>query len=154
MKRFVLIAAALSTVLALGGALAHAYELLNKMPLPLEEYFIVQKAYRGWNSFSFILSIEMTSMIACLVLFWKDRLVRWCFAVALAMLIGSQAVFWAFTFPTNLATEQWTQIPENADALRAQWEYSHLAGAAMQLCAFTAILWALVARFDRRPSCG
>ena len=40
--------ALLSTALALGGALAHLFELPTKMSLPREHYFIVQTIYRGW----------------------------------------------------------------------------------------------------------
>jgi hypothetical protein len=37
----------LASALVLGPALAHLLELPNKIGLPREEYFIVQKAYRG-----------------------------------------------------------------------------------------------------------
>jgi hypothetical protein len=40
--------ALLTSALVLGPALAHLLELPNKIDLPREEYFIVQKAYRGW----------------------------------------------------------------------------------------------------------
>jgi hypothetical protein len=37
--------ALLATALALGGALAHALELPNKISMSREHYFIVQRAY-------------------------------------------------------------------------------------------------------------
>jgi hypothetical protein len=40
--------ALMATALALGAALAHALELPNKIVLSRDDYFVVQKAYRGW----------------------------------------------------------------------------------------------------------
>ena len=41
-----------------------------------------------------------------------------------------------FTQPVNAATQNWTVQPENWEALRAQWEYSHAANAAVNFLAF------------------
>src|SRR5215203_1102198 len=56
--------ALLSTGLALGGALAHLFELPNKIDLPREEYFVVQKAYRGWWQLAYLLAFQLVSMLA------------------------------------------------------------------------------------------
>ena len=53
------------------------------------------------------------------------------FVNALAILI-----FMLFTQPANAATQNWTVQPENWEALRAQWEYSHLVNAAVNFLAF------------------
>jgi hypothetical protein len=45
-------------------------------------------------------------------------------------------LFWIYTFPANKETLYWTVLPENWMALRAQWEYSHAAGAVLNLVAF------------------
>ena len=66
--------------------------------------------------------------------------------VALACLIAAQAVFWTWTFPANTATDQWTRIPENWAAFRDQWEYSHLAGAVLQLEVMAALVVAVLRR--------
>jgi hypothetical protein len=50
--------ALMATALALGAALAHAYALPNKIVLPDNEYFIAQKAYRGWNRLGFLLAVD------------------------------------------------------------------------------------------------
>ncbi len=121
----------LATALAMGGALAHALALPNKMMMDQTDYFAAQQAYRGWNQLAFLLSIEMTGMIALLVSYWRSRPIRWRIAAALIFLVLAQAVFWTFTFPANLATDSWQQIPPNWETLRSQWEYSHLAGAAL-----------------------
>src|SRR5829696_3810605 len=60
--------ALLSTGLALGGALAHLFELPNKIDLPLEEYFVVQKAYRGWWQLAYLLAFQLVSMLAVIVM--------------------------------------------------------------------------------------
>src|SRR5215218_2154879 len=60
--------ALLATALALGGALAHALELPNKISLSRDEYFIVQKAYRGWNQLAYLLAIQLISMITLAVM--------------------------------------------------------------------------------------
>jgi hypothetical protein len=44
--------------------------------------------------------------------------------LALAGLIGAQVVFWIYTYPANVATSNWTFLPETWQALRARWEYS------------------------------
>ena len=50
--------AMLASAMALGGALAHLFELPNKIGLPQEEYFIVQQAYRGWNRLAWLLLVQ------------------------------------------------------------------------------------------------
>lgn len=45
---------------------------------------------------------------------------------------------------TNAATNQWTAMPDNLSALRAQWEYSHAAGAVLQLIAMASLALAAV----------
>ncbi len=150
MGRFAFLAATISNVLALGAALAHAYALPNKIGLTRDDYVAAQQAYEGWNSFAFVLSIEATALIALLIYYWRAPPLRRLLAWALGFFVASQVVFWAFTFPANLATEGWTQIPDNWAALRARWEYSHLAGAVFQLSVFFALLTALLREFPRR----
>ena len=65
---------------------------------------------------------------------------------ALAALVAAQAIFWIWTYPANQATNNWTSQPQNWEILRQQWEYSHLAGAALQLLAMTALIVAVLRR--------
>jgi len=65
-------------------------------------------------------------------------------------LAGTQVVFWTFTFPANQATGNWTTLPENWMALRAQWEYSHATSAVLNLIALVALILSVLAR-DREP---
>ena len=58
-------------------------------------------------------------------------------AIATLLLVANLTVFFAWTFPVNQATSNWTVMPADWEALRKQWEYSHAANA---LLAFVALL--------------
>jgi hypothetical protein len=139
----------MATALALGAALTHALELPNKIDLSREDYFTVQRIYDGWNRLAFLLSVEVTGMLALIVIHWREPAVLRPVAVALACFVAAQAVFWIWTFPANVATEQWTMQPENWEQLRAQWEDSHLAGAVFQSGAMAALVVAVLRRGRR-----
>lgn len=143
---FIAIAA---TALALGGALAHAYELANKIDLGREDYFVVQRIYDGWNRLAYVHAVQLTGIVAIIFLHRRQAAVLWPSVVALGGWITSQAIFWIWTYPANQATANWTQQPPNWEALRVSWEYSHAAGAAFQLLAMIALILALL----RRSTC-
>lgn len=138
--------AMLATALALGAALAHALELPNKIHLPAEEYFIVQKAYRGWSMLGWLLLVQWVSIVAVAYISRGEARVFWPVVLAGVFLVCAQAVFWAYTYPANVATNQWTVIPGNWQALRTQWEYSHAAGAGFQVLAMCALIIGALAR--------
>lgn len=140
--------AMISTALALGAALAHAFALPNKIHLPRDEYFIAQKAYQGWSLLGYLLAVEFVSLVALMFLFRWQPHVMWGVAVALACLVAAQAIFWIFTYPANVATQDWTVMPDNWDALRWRWEYSHLAGAILQVAAMSVLIVAALARSE------
>jgi hypothetical protein len=137
--------ALLSTAISLGPALAHLLELPNKMQLPADLYFATQQLYNGWAWIAVVLLVQLVSIIAVGVLGRSDPSTLYSSLVALAGLIAAQAVFWIWTYPANVATAQWTKMPENLEALRVQWEYSHAAGAVFQLTAMAALIVAAVA---------
>jgi hypothetical protein len=141
-----LFVALLSTALALGAAMAHVLELPNKIALPRDHYFVVQNIYQGWNQLAFLLAVEFISMIAVIVMSQHEPPVRWSTAVALMSLIAAQLVFWRYTYTANAATNNWTIMPQNWDALRRQWEYSHAGGAAFQVLAMVALILATLRR--------
>jgi len=138
--------ALLATAIALGGALAHLFELPNKIGLTGSDYFVVQKAYRGWNRLAIVLLVELVSMIAVAVMSRGWPPAFWPAILAILFLICAQAIFWIYTFPANVATENWTVMPTNWRALRAQWEYSHAAGAGFQLLAMCSLIVAVLRR--------
>lgn len=145
LQSVLLFIAALATAIALGGALAHAFELPNKIGLPRDQYFTVQVAYRGWNRLAYVLAVELVSLIALIIVAWNRARVFWPALVALVCLTAAQAIFWIFTFPANVATDNWTVVPDNWQALRGQWEYSHAAGAGFQLLAMSSLIVASLA---------
>ena len=142
--------ALLATALALAAALAHVLALPNKINLPEREYFIVQQTYRGWNQLGYLLVIELISMLAIASLSRHDPRVLWPTLAAILCLLCAQAVFWTFTYPANVATDNWTAIPADWDSLRTRWEYSHALGAAFQVLAMSALIIAVLRRTPSR----
>ena len=138
--------ALLATALALGGALAHALELPNKIGMSREDYFIVQRAYHGWNRLAYSLAVELAGMLAVIWLYRAEPRVLWLALVALVCLFAAQAIFWIWTFPANQATSNWTTQPDNWERWRREWEYSHLVGALFQTLAMTALIIAVLRR--------
>lgn len=132
--------------LALVPSAAHALELPNKIHLSKDEYFVAQKLYRGW---------QRVAPIVILALICTGMLVGSAgpagspsgaaSIIAFLAIAATQGVFWAFTFPANRATQNWTQAPPHWELLRRKWEYSHAASSVLNLVAFAsavlATLW-------------
>ena len=53
-------------------------------------------------------------------------------------------IFWTFTYPANQQTANWTLLPDNWEDLRRQWEYSHAAGALLNLVALICVIIAVL----------
>lgn len=131
--------ALLFTALALAPTLAHLLELPNKLGLPKADYLTVQQIYRGWALLGVVV---LGALLSTLILAILVRHHRQAFGFALAAflcLVGTQVVFWTFTYPANAATENWTTLPANWEQLRIQWEYSHAASALLNALAFVAV---------------
>jgi hypothetical protein len=65
--------------------------------------------------------------------------------IAFLCIVGTQVVFWTFTYPANQETGNWTMLAANWRQLREQWEYSHAASAVLNIIALiTLILSVLV----------
>lgn len=136
------------TALALGAALAHLYELPNKIGLSADDYVTVQQNYRGWHylGIAVIASLVLSALLAWFE--WKHP-ARGVLALIAALCIAVNLIlFFSFTFPANRATENWTTLPENWESLRQQWEYAHAAGAGLYLLALASLTLALIV--DRR----
>ncbi len=144
MRRFgydlTLFVALLSTAVALGPALAHLFELPNKIGLARDDYFTVQQIYRGWSLLAFILLIEVASMIGVVLYTRTEKSMRIAAILALVCVAGAQGLFWSFTYPANVATTNWTVQPQNWNELRQQWEFSHAGGALLQLLAMASLV--------------
>jgi hypothetical protein len=136
--------------LCLGPALAHLLALPNKIELARDDYFTVQQIYRGWALLGIVI---VGALVSTLALAWMTRRQPPAFywvLTSLVCLVLAQALFWIFTYPANVATNNWTAVPENWQALRVRWEYSHAVGAILTLAALAALVLALMAR--TRPS--
>jgi hypothetical protein len=59
-------------------------------------------------------------------------------------IVATQVIFWTYTQPANLAIHNWTMMPQDWEALRRQWEYSHAASAGLNFVAFVALVWSLL----------
>jgi hypothetical protein len=70
--------------------------------------------------------------------------------LAFGCLAATQVIFWSLTYPVNRATVNWTMFPPNWAELRAQWEYSHAAAAALNLIALISTILAALGREDGR----
>lgn len=134
------------SAVAMGGALAHALELPNKIGMPRDDYFVTQQAYRGWSQLAWILIAQLACLVWVANIYRHQPAVLWPAIIAIACLLGAQALFWVFTFPANRATRNWTWIPDNWEVVRQRWEYSHAGGAAFQMVGMAALIVAALAR--------
>lgn len=134
----------LFVALALAPAMAHLLELPNKIGLSHDDYLTVQHIYNGWALLGFVVYGAVFSTLA-LTLLTRRRRGEFGYALtAFLCLVGTQVVFWSFTFPANRATANWTALPDNWIALRTQWEYSHAASAILNLVALLAVILAVL----------
>lgn len=140
----------LFAALALAPALAHLFELPNKIGLSRDEYLTVQQIYSGWALLGIVVWAALLSSLALTLVVRKRRREFVPALIGFLCIAGTQVVFWTLTFPTNELTANWTVLPDNWAALRAQWEYSHAASAVLNLIALVAIIASVLARHDSR----
>jgi len=126
--------------LALAPAMAHLLELPNKMRLSRDEYLVVQQIYRGWALLGVVVFGALLSTLALAIVVRKRAREFGPALTAFLCIAGTQVVFWTFTFPMNQQTANWTMLPGNWAAMRAQWEYSHAASAILNLIALIAVI--------------
>lgn len=133
------VAAVILTGIVLVPSGAHLLELPAKMALDREAYFTVQQIYAGWSLSGVpIVAAIATNLLLSARLRRRDPpAARWAMASA-GLLTGSLVVFFAWTYPANRATRNWTVMPEAWEALRQAWEYAHAAGALLVLLALLA----------------
>ena len=132
--------------LALAPAMAHLLELPNKMGLSRDEYLVVQQIYRGWALLGVVVYGAFLSTLALTIAARKEGGEFGPALTAFLCIAGTQAIFWAFTYPANQQTANWTLLPDHWAALRMQWEYSHAASAVLNLVAFIAMIAAVLTR--------
>jgi hypothetical protein len=146
--RIVSLLALLFSALALVPYGAHLFALPNKIGMTQEHYFIAQDAYRGWALLGLILFPAMLFNIVLAILLRGQRPAFALAAAGCLVMAATLAVFFAWTYPANVATQNWTAVPANWQTLRLQWEYSHAANALLSFASFCFIALASIARRD------
>lgn len=149
---FLWLGAFLSLALMLGASLGHLFELPHKMQLSGAEYLTVQQIYQGWNRLGFAVFVALATSVALTISLRANRpAFAWSLS-SLSALAGTQLVFWTWTFPVNTETQNWTILPDQWMRLRAQWEYSHAAGALLCPAALMALVLAVLASTQTRKT--
>ena len=131
--------AVISVVLCLIPAGAHFFEMANKMYLPTAEYMTTQKIYAGWSFFGVAIIAAIAFTLAHTLMVRTERTAFLLSLTSLLCLGVTQVIFWTFTYPMNVATNNWTITPQNFEAARRQWEYSRAINAVLTFVALVTI---------------
>ncbi|MEX0806296.1 MAG: DUF1772 domain-containing protein [Candidatus Binatia bacterium] len=126
--------------------MAHLLELPNKINLSREDYLTVQQIYRGWALLGFVVVGALLSTLVLTIIIRQERTAFIFALIAFLCIVGTQVVFWTYTYPANAATNNWTMLPDNWLELRRQWEYSHATSAGLNLVALIALILSVLAR--------
>ena len=133
------------TALSLIPSGAHLFELPGKIDLDRDAYFTVQGIYAGWAWFAVPI---FAAILANGALFFAERrrdpAAARAALLSSALIVVSLIVFFIWVFPGNQDTANWTEMPDNWEALRRQWEYGHAASAVIVFAALLATGRALI----------
>ncbi len=140
-------AALLLTAIALIPAGAHVFEMHAKMRLGRDAYLMAQGLYRGWALFGVVIAGSLLACVATAALA-PTRRERYFSVFAAIMIAASLAIFFAFVYPANQISQNWTAIPANWKSWRFQWEWGHAAAAACTFAAFVALAWSAVTKSE------
>ena len=140
------------SAIATRRALDFASIVFVVLVLAPEDYRVAQRSYDGWWYIGLVIPPALFLVAAQVVLRWRERAAFGAALASFACLAAAHAIFWMFTFPANQATLNWTAKPSDFERVRAQWEWSHGAGALLNLAAFAALLWAVVLEAGERRS--
>ena len=144
MKNLLRFTTIIFVVITLGALLAHLFALPHKINLTKEDYKTVQAIYRGW---AWLGIFEIGAIVFTLVWTFVEKKNKNVFRLLLAALLiflVSITIFFAFTFPANKETLNWTVLPQNWESIRANWEYSHAVRAVLNLVGFTFLIAAIL----------
>lgn len=137
--------------LALGAGLAHLLAMPRTMDLPGDAYLLAQQIYSGWGLLDAV-AVGALGALGLLTVLVRQR--PWTFRLSLAAFLAmatAQGLFWFLGVPVERATEGWTMLPPDWPILRDQWEYSHAAGAGLELLAFVVLIASVVLRERATP---
>jgi hypothetical protein len=124
------------TALALIPYGAHLFSLPNKIGMSQEHYFIAQRAYDNWALMSLVLFPAMAFNLVLAFLLRGEGTPFLLAAAGCLCMAATIPVFFSFTSPGNVATRNWTIVPDNWEYLRARWEYSHAGNAVLMFASF------------------
>jgi hypothetical protein len=143
LKLVLFLAVILTTVCLIPGG-AHLFELPNKIGLAQDQYFIVQSIYRGWALFGAVL-LPTLGLILALTIMLRRHATAFRYAlVALVCMVATLVIFFIWTYPANVATSNWTAVPDNWATLRRQWEFAHATNAVLTFLALCALMGAVL----------
>jgi hypothetical protein len=132
------------TALALVPGGAHLFSLANKINLSESDYFITQSIYRSWALLGIVLIGAAIANVALAFLIRAQRAPSIFALIGGLCLVATLAIFFAFTFPANQATNNWTQVPADWQQLRWRWELSHAVNAVITFFAFCSLTISLL----------
>ena len=142
--KFLGLIAVVSVAICLVPAGAHFFELANKMSMSSPEYMTVQKIYAGWSFFGIAVIAAILITLIHTFMVRSDRTAFFISLAAFLCLAATQGIFWMFTYPMNVASNNWTATPAAFEAARRQWEYSHAVNAVLTFVALIAITASVV----------
>jgi hypothetical protein len=125
---------------------AHFFEMWGKLQLGKDAYFAIQPIYNGWALFGITL---VAAILATSILTWLTRdtgASAWLSGFSAALLVASLVVFFIRIYPMNVATKNWTAVPDDWESVRQQWESGHAISAVITFTAFLCICAAVVVR--------
>jgi hypothetical protein len=135
--------AVISVALLLVPTGAHIFELPNKLSLAPQDYLTVQKIYRGWDLFGFVIAASLLATGAHAYFVRSNReSLQWSL-LAFAGIVCTQLLFWTLVHPLNELTQNWSVLPPDFETARHQWEYTHGACFALNLMSLAAIIAAV-----------
>jgi hypothetical protein len=146
MIRTVSFLALVFTALALVPYGAHLFSLPNKIGMTQEHYFIAPRAYDNWALMSLALFPAMALNITLAFLLRGGGVAFYLALAGCLSMAATLAIFFAFTYPGNVATQNWTVAPANWEDLRVRWEYSHAFNAILAFASFCLMTLAVLAR--------
>jgi len=132
------------TALALVPVGAHLFALPNKIGMDETDYFVAQRIYDGWALLGVVLIGAIIADAAAAIASRRQAWPAALAGLAALLMLATLAIFFAFTFPANQATANWTTAPDDWQALRRQWEVSHAVNAAITFAAFCSLSLAVI----------
>ena len=113
------------------------FALPNKIGMTEAQYFIAQSVYQGWSMLALVLIPAMLLNVAFAILLsgvsGRDLFSRW---RACLCMFATLAVFFAFTYPANVATAELDRFARQLGAAAAAMGILHAANAGLIFLSF------------------